>query len=206
MRVISASLCCFFYCSAGVNRLRAGRSLSFLAKKKVTKESCLGIGEELDAPTGLRSLRYLSSHPRRSHRICSTRTLEIWDIGAPTASRPAGCRRTDSRRGGGFAPDLGAAVDQTLPTPEREAVGERASRFTCNEYGWVINSSRPGREGNAVERSPDHRSCDSPLPGQLSLVAFFFARKESYSPPRDKWTPPTEWKKKVASEAEVAPP
>ena len=43
--VIFASLCCFFCYSVGVSRFRAERSLSFLAKKKVTKESCLGNGE-----------------------------------------------------------------------------------------------------------------------------------------------------------------
>ena len=162
--------------------MRAGRSLSFLAKKKVTKESCLAIGDtSWTLGRDFVSLRYLSSSPRRSNRICSSPSLEIWDIGAPTASRPAGCRRTQPKRCAGFAPDLDAVVDQMLPMPEREAVGERASRFACNEYGWVITSSRPGREGNAVERSPDHRSL-----------------------PRYKWTPPTEWKKKVASEAGVA--
>ena len=104
----------------------------------------------------------LSASPRRSNRICYSRMLEIWDIGAPTASRPAGCRRTEPRRCAGFAPDLSAVVGRMLRMPEREAVGERASRFACNGDVRAITTSRVGREGNAVERSPDRAFSSSP--------------------------------------------
>ena len=90
---------------------------------------------------------------------------------------PANRRCARSRSKLCFSPSRTAAFDQTWPMPEREAFGERASRFACNKSVRAINTSRPGREGSEAERSPDHRSCDSPLPRQFSLVTFFFARK-----------------------------
>ena len=50
--------------------MRAGRSLSFLAKKKVTKESCPGSGESHERYSGLRS----ASLPSRPRRVIDYRT------------------------------------------------------------------------------------------------------------------------------------
>ncbi len=75
----------FFYYSVGVNRLCAGQSLSFLAKKKVTKESCLGIGESHERYSGLRS----ASLPSRPRRVIDYRTRKA-------VARGLGHRRTKS--------------------------------------------------------------------------------------------------------------
>ena len=50
---VALAFACFFG-FLGLERLPGGGWLSFLAKKKVTKESCLGSGLELDALTGHR--------------------------------------------------------------------------------------------------------------------------------------------------------
>src|SRR5450830_2161263 len=72
---------------------RVEASNFLFAKKKVTKEIAWerGVAGRYIGPSiHFASLVPLSAWPRRSHRICFTPTLEIWDIGAPTASRSAG--------------------------------------------------------------------------------------------------------------------
>ncbi len=68
--------------------------------------------------------------------------------------------------------------DQT----EREAVGERAVKPASQGMGpWLpIREPRAQRSDGPSERSALIRSR---APRQLSLVTFFFARKESYPPP-----------------------
>ena len=65
---------------------------------------------------------------------------------------------------------------------EREAVGERAVAPASHRH-WPLAAGQ--RTQGPAKRWPVRAFSSNPLPspGQLSLVTFFFARKESYPPP-----------------------
>ena len=71
---------------------------------------------------------------------------------------------------------------------EREAVGERAVEPAGHRH-WLLAADQ--RTQGPAKRWPDRAFSSNPLspPGQLSLVTFFFARKESYPPPGRRSTP-----------------
>ena len=62
---------------------------------------------------------------------------------------------------------------------EREAVGERRVEPASHRHGLPAADQRT--QGRA-KRWPVRALSSNPLPRQLSLVTFFFARKESYPP------------------------
>ena len=138
----------------GARLPRGGGLLSFLAKKKVTKESCptqtLRRAERsVGASLRIRSTRHASRRSNRSNDCQRTRIgpLCLQKLHAqPILVRPiigrAGAFQRN-KRGDCYGAAVvrahwrfpmvrGAVVDQACPLPEREAFGGAASRFSSS--------------------------------------------------------------------------